>query len=83
MFEEENIVESLLPAVEEQLTSGDTKYVKTTFDRLMATGEEAEEVKMMIALCLTDEVNRMMIDKREFDPARYQEMLNALPELPE
>ncbi len=83
MFEEENFVEKLVPAVEQQLESNDTRYVKTTFDRLVTNGEVAEEAKMLIALCLADESNRMFIDKRDFDVDRYQELLNALPEVPE
>lgn len=83
MFEEENLVENLIPAVEQQLESGATTYVKATYDRLLKDGEESDEAKMLIALCLADESNRMFIDKRDFDVARYQELLNALPEVPE
>lgn len=83
MFEEQSIVEQLIPAVEQQLESPQTPYVKKAFDRLVADGEEEAEVKMMIALCLADESNRMFIDKRDFDANRYQELLTALPELPE
>jgi len=83
MFGEESLVENLIPAVEQQLESGETKYVKTTFDRLLGGGETEDEAKMMIALCLADESNRMFIDKRGFDASRYQELLAELPVLPE
>jgi len=76
MFEEENLVQNLIPAVEQQLESSETKYVKAAFDRVVAGGEDAEEAKMMIALCLADESNRMFIDKRNFDAARYQGLLD-------
>jgi hypothetical protein len=76
----ENLIESLLPAVEQQLESPDTPYVKKTFTRLVE--KEAlspEEAKELIALCLADESNRMFIDKRDFDVARYQQLLAGLP----
>lgn len=77
---DENLIESLLPAVEQQLESPDTPYVKKTFTRLVE--KEAlspEEAKELIALCLADESNRMFIDKRDFDVARYQQLLAGLP----
>ncbi len=77
---DENLIESLLPAVEQQLVSPDTPYVKKTFTRLVE--KEAlspEEAKELIALCLADESNRMFIDKRDFDVARYQQLLASLP----
>ena len=83
MFEEDDLVKNLVPAVKEQLKSQETPFVKKTMDRLLKDGEEEAEAEMMIALCLADESNRMFIDKRGFDIKRYQELLEALPELPE
>jgi hypothetical protein len=83
MFEEDDLVKNLLPAVEQQLESEQTPFVKQTQSRLLKNGEDPEEVKMMIALCLADESNRMFIDQRAFDIVRYQDLLNSLPELPE
>jgi len=77
---DESLIESLLPAVEQQLESSATPYVKATFIRL--TEKELlspNDAKEMIALCLADESNRMFIDKRDFDEKRYQELLNSLP----
>jgi len=83
MFEEDNLVKNLIPAVEQQLESEQTPFVKQVFDGLLKSGVENDEAKMMIALCLADESNRMFIDKRDFDLKRYQGLLDALPELPE
>jgi hypothetical protein len=83
MSEESDLVKNLLPAVEQQLESEQTPYVKQTLLRLIHIGEDELEAKMMIALCLADESNRLFIDKRSFDVARYQDLLNSLPELPE
>lgn len=77
---DENLVESLLPAVEQQLESPQTPYVKKTFIRLVEKEEVSpDEAKELIALCLADETNRMYIDKRDFDVQRYQELLEELP----
>lgn len=78
----DSLIESLLPAVEQQLESPDTPYVKETFTRLVE--EESlspDEAKEMIALALADESNRMFIEKRDFDVARYRELLDSLPSL--
>lgn len=83
MFEEENLVKNLIPAVEQQLESEQTPFVKEALLRLVKGGEEESEVKMMIALCLADESNRMFIDKRGFDLVRYKSLLDSLPDLPE
>lgn len=80
MMNDENLIESLLPAVEQQLESPQTPYVKKTFTRLVETEEiSPDEAKEMIALCLADESNRMYIDKRDFDVTRYQDLLDDLP----
>ncbi len=85
MFEEDDLIKNLVPAVEQQLESEQTPFVKQTLDRLVKSDEEIDEGegKMMIALCLADESNRMFIDKRDFDLARYKGLLDALPEMPE
>ncbi len=81
---DENLIESLLPAVEQQLESPQTPYVSKTFVRLVEKEKlSPDDAKGMIALCLADESNRMFIDKRDFDVERYQELLNGLPGEPE
>lgn len=83
MFEEDDLIKNLVPAVKQQLESEQTPFVKKALDRLVGEDVEEGEAEMMIALCLADESNRMFIDKRDFDLARYKELLDALPELPE
>jgi hypothetical protein len=78
----ENLIAGLLPAVDQQLESPATPYVAKTLARLLAAGEDPAEARRLIAFCLADEANRMMIDRRPFDPNRYQTLLNALPDLP-
>ena len=77
---DESLIESLLPAIEQQLESPDTPYVKATFVRLVEKEEVSpDDAKEMIAFCLADESNRMFIDQRDFDADRYRELLELLP----
>ena len=82
-FTGDELSDKLLPAVEEQMSSAETAFVKEHYDRLVADGEEAQEAKKMIALCLVDEVEQMQQDNRAFNIARYEQMLQFLPVLPE
>lgn len=82
-MEENELIEQLIPAVEQQLKSKDTPFVKKHFTRLVNEGETEHEAKKMISLCLADESNRMFIDRRDFDLKRYQTLLEQLPILPE
>jgi len=78
------IIEMLIPAVEEQITSAETPFVKDAYQRLLKEPDiDEEEAKKMIALCLADESERMMDDHREFNLERYKTLLSLLPTLPE
>jgi|TARA_B110000879_G_scaffold51501_1_gene73107 hypothetical protein len=80
----DEIVVALLPAIEEQLASPETAYVKEAFDRLTFNSEiDDEEARHMIAFCLADEVETMKNEDRQFNADRYQMLLNLLPALPE
>ena len=77
---DESLIESLLPAIEQQLQSPETTYVNATFVRLVEQDNLTPDLaKEMMALCLANESNRMLIDKRDFDVTRYQKLLDALP----
>ena len=77
---DESLIESLLPAVDQQLDSEQTPYVKATFTRLVEKEQiSPDEARELIAVCLADESNHMYIDKRDFDVARYQQLLEGLP----
>ena len=78
------LIEMLIPAVEEQITSAETPFVKDAYQRLLKEPDiDEEEAKKMIALCLADESERMMDDHREFNLERYKTLLSLLPTLPE
>ena len=77
-------VEQLIPAVEQQLASPVTLYVKETFERLLTEPDiEEDEAKAMIAFCLADEIEALEIEKRDFSEERYQTLLSLLPIMPE
>ena len=74
----------LLPAVDQQLASSDTPYVGATLNRLVSEHElEPEEGRLMIAVCLADELERLLDEERAFDEERYRTLLDLLPTLPE
>ena len=80
----DEIIERLIPVIEEQLTLPETQYVQETFERLIQEPDiDEEEAKAMIAFCLADEMEIMVTQKRHFDPKRYQMLLNLLPAMPE
>lgn len=77
-------VKHLLPAVEEQMASPDTPYVRATFARLLRDPDiEEEEAKAMIAFCLADELEAVAREGRSFDAERYEMLLTLLPAMPE
>lgn len=77
---DQSLIESLLPAVDQQLESPQTPYVKSTFVRLVEQDNLSPDVaRELIAICLADESNRMFIDKRDFDVIRYEQLLAELP----
>lgn len=79
----DELSDKLLPAVEEQMRSAETPFVKKHYERLVTEGEAENESKKMIALCLLDEVEQMQSENRAFDLQRYEQMLSFLPILPE
>lgn len=75
----EALLNDLIAAVEQQLTSADTAYVAETFARLTALGLEAQEAKTQIAICLGEEMDEILRERRPFDPAAYRKALMELP----
>lgn len=76
-------IEQLVPAVEQQLSSPETPYVRDAYQRLLQDpGIDESEAKLMIALCLADESESMVEEERDFDIDRYQTLLSLLPKLP-
>lgn len=75
---------ALLPAIEEQLTSPETPFVRGAYESLLGEDDiEEEEAKYMLAFCLADEIEKMKSENRAFNLERYQILLALLPALPE
>ncbi|MGC6425513.1 MAG: hypothetical protein ACON5H_00790 [Akkermansiaceae bacterium] len=74
----------LIPAVQEQLESPATPYVREAFDRILGEPDiEEEEALNMIAFCLADELETLDREQRDFSEERYQLLLTLLPAMPE
>ena len=78
----EEMIETLVPAVREQLESPDTAYVKNCLERL--TGREKlgeQEALELMAQALA--ITAMVVGGRSFDSGKYKALLKDLPALPD
>lgn len=73
------IINILLQAVNEQLTSPDTRYVKATYDRLISLGISDTNAREEIADCLGEEMDATLGEKRPFSEKNYRALLERLP----
>lgn len=74
-----DILAGLMQAVDEQLQSPQTGYVKKTYERLLATGLTDAQVREEIADCLGEELDEMLEKKRAFSEKNYRALLDQLP----
>jgi hypothetical protein len=79
----DDLLADLLAAVEQQLTSPQTPYVAKTFNRLVKLGIDESEAKSQIALCLGEEMDEVLKNRRSFDEKAYKAALEELPFAPE
>ena len=75
----DELLADLLAAVEQQLVSPQTKYVAKTFDRLTKLGLDESAAKEQIAICLGEEMDKVMRTKKGFDEKAYKVALDELP----
>ena len=75
----EDLLPDLLAAVGQHLTSPQTPYVAKTLARLLKLGIEETEAKTQIALCLGEEMDRILSTRKPFDEVAYRADLDALP----
>ena len=73
---------AILEAVENQLESNDPPKTKETLDRLMAEGIERDEALKYIACALSVEILAALKHSEPFNPDRYDQNLDALPDMP-
>jgi hypothetical protein len=70
--------DELLHAVDQQLESNQTRYVRETYDRLIRAGLDDAEVREAIARCLAEESDRMFHSRKPFDEASYRTSLEMI-----
>ena len=75
----DDLLPDLLAAVEQQLTSPQTPYVAKNLARLLKLGIEETEAKTQIALCLGEEMDKILRTRKPFDEKAYRASLEALP----
>lgn len=74
----------LIPAVQEQLDSPATPYVREAYERILNVPDiEEDEALNMVTFCLADELEALDREKRNFSEERYQLLLSMLPVMPE
>jgi hypothetical protein len=75
----DDLLPDLIAAVDQQLASPATPYVATTLTRLLKLGIEEQEAKTQIALCLGEEMDRILRSRMPFDEKSYRAALQGLP----
>ena len=73
---------AFLEIVENQLRANDPPEVKQTLGRLVSEGISEEDAKIYIAQAVCVEVYDILQHKKPFNPKRYVENLERLPEEP-
>ena len=75
----DDLLPDLLAAVEQQLTSPQTPYVAKNLTRLLELGIEETDAKTQIALCLGEEMDKILRTRKPFDEKAYRVALDTLP----
>lgn len=74
--------EQILSIVENQLRENNPPETKATLDRLMKSGYDKGDAKLLIGQCVAVEIFNIFKKKIPFDNARYVKNLNNLPKDP-
>jgi hypothetical protein len=74
----QRLKKEMLSAIDNQIEMKDPKCVKTTFERLIASGAPKNAAKEKMAAVLIEEMFSVMTEDREFDEALYEKKLSAL-----
>ena len=75
----DDLFPDLITAVEQQIASPQTPYVAKTHARLTGLGLDSDEAKSQIAVCLGEEMERILKTRKPFDEIAYRAALDALP----
>lgn len=72
------IIDDLIFAVEQQIESDETRYVKEIYDSLLKKGVSEKESKLMIGRALLREADYIHSKGGEFSQERYRDYLKEL-----
>ncbi len=75
----DDLLPDLLAAIAQQLTSPQTPYVAKNLTRLLQLGIEETDAKTQLALCLGEEMDKILRTRKPFDENAYRASLEALP----
>ncbi|MDH5264773.1 MAG: hypothetical protein OEX21_08505 [Betaproteobacteria bacterium] len=78
---DKTVKDAFMEVVVNQLETGDPPETKATLDRLLAAGHSRGEAMQLIAAVARNEMQAMMAMARQFDNARYAQLLAKLPEI--
>lgn len=81
--DEQFAAETLIQAIENQLTSGEPPFTQAVLNYLTLTGHERDASVELMALALAGEIRTMLAEERGFNLENYERLLRALPELPQ
>ncbi len=73
------LLETLLVAVDQQIGSPETPFVRKTYERLVKLGLAETLAREQIAICLGEESEIMLRKKQVFDIKGYRKRLDELP----
>ena len=73
----------LLEAIENQIESGDPPATRATLNKLTLVGYPREEILELMSVVLSDEIQALLAANRPFDRDSYEQLMRALPDLPE
>lgn len=74
-----DLLPDLLLAVDQQIASSQTPYVRKAFERLIKMGIDDLDAKTQIAICLGEQMDDVLKTKRPFDEKAYRDALEELP----
>jgi hypothetical protein len=72
---DKTVRDAMLDTVLNQLETGDPPEAKSTYDRLIASGQSKNQALQLMASALRVEMNRMLTEATPFDNQRYAALL--------
>lgn len=70
--------DDLISAVEQQLESKDTAFVRKVYEKLLDGGMTESEAKEAMAACLAEESDKMFRSQKPFDTDSYRRSLESI-----